>query len=1085
MSASGHLIDEQRSVLARPIAPLLVSAAAGSGKTRVLVERFVSAVLEEQIAPERLLTITFTVRAAAELRERVAARLGEREGRLQRSRLRGAFIGTFHGFCAMLLREQSFEGALQPGFSVLEEGHAALLRARAYEEALGALVEELSGEQREQLSAYAPEQLQQAILTVYDQLRSRGQRSPALPAPGAGRGGGEEGEGEASAIAALFSRLLELFDERFAAHKQAAGCLDYDDLELCALALLQGDSRLRARWRRRYALIMVDEFQDVNARQLALLRALEDGNLLTVGDEQQSIYGFRHAEVEIFRRRAAALRREGAELTLRTSFRAHPELIETLNALFAQRLGDRHRAMAAGRTETLRAREPAEPRLELLLVDEALARLPWPAGVQQRRGVTRTRLLEAQLLAERIAQLLAQGTCQPAQVAILMRSRTGMAVYRQALEARSIPLASGGESLWGSEATTTLLCHLRSLLNDEEELALSTALASPLCGLSAEALLGIAQLRARLGCSLATALAQAVRSDPAASERRQPQALSERERKRLERYLKERERARAQLCYEGIAATLQRAGELLDEEDQDAVGALVAAARRFERAEGPRVRSFLEYAALAAELPDRAQAPAPATEEGVWLLTIHAAKGLEFDVVCLAELGSAVRLQRPLVLVDGERLGVRIPSHAGKEERSALDYDQLLAERSAREQEESERLLYVACTRARERLILSGCAPFARWPAERPGGAQLHWLAPALLPDLAGALEAAERLVDPLTVPGIAGPVRLRLLGERAAQALEREAPRAGRAEQGRAGPRRGGPPAPSPPQATPSLKELLARRELISYSSLAKLERCALRFYVEDILRLPELSIARGGEAACERERRPGARARGGRALGKILHALIAAPPAERAGAPGPSAVAQLAASAGLGEPSAAECAEIAELARVALSGPLAQRAARAQGARELPFVFVLDPQLPPIGGAFDLYARERDQALVIDYKSDRLREGVSAEDAVRERYSLQRQIYALAALRDGAAAVEVIHWFLRHPEQPAVARYGREQGQQLEAQLRERLDAACALAPAPSPAPNRALCAGCPARGGLCSWDLEATFRAPEATP
>src|SRR5579875_2340821 len=91
------------------------------------------------------------------------------------------------------------------------------------------------------------------------------------------------------------------------------------------------------------------------------------------------------------------------------------------------------------------------------------------------------------------------------------------------------------------------------------------------------------------------------------------------------------------------------------------------------------------------------------------------------------------------------------------------------------------------------------------------------------------------------------------------------------------------------------------------------------------------------------------GARARGGRALGKILHALIAAPPAERAGAPGPSAVAQLAASAGLGEPSAAECAEIAELARVALSGPLAQRAARAQGARELPFVFVLDPQLPP----------------------------------------------------------------------------------------------------------------------------------------
>jgi ATP-dependent helicase/nuclease subunit A len=1147
MSEPDRLSEEQLAVVGRPVAPLIVVAAAGSGKTRVLVERFVEAVLVERIPPERLLTITFTVRAAAQLRERIAARLGERGATGEPAALQGAFIGTFHGFCAALLRAEAFEDELAPTFAVLDDGRAALLRKRAYEDALNALGREQGAGELALLAPFAPDTLRSAILDTYDRCRSRGELRPRLPSTGVlatqPEGDAAERDRRARSTLATLGRLLELFDDHYRAQKQAARGLDYDDLELRALALLRGDPKLRRRWRKRFALIMVDEYQDVNARQLGLLEALADENLLTVGDQQQSIYGFRHAEVRIFRDRAEALREQGAELHLASNYRSHPELIETLNALFAQRLGDRYVPMRAGRSAEPSERARGEQgRVELLLVDGRCSALPWPAEVDRGRGMIRTRLLEAQLLARRIAQLLEDGRLECAQIAILMRSRIGMEAYRQALEARAIPVALSPASLWGGQTARTLLNHLRAVLNEGDEPALCAALISPLCGLSTGALLGIATLRSRLGCSLEQALRAALdeakpprggrRSGTPERARAQGEALSADERERLADYLRLREHARAQLLHEGIAAALRSAGELLPSSETQTVGALVASARSFERAEGPRVRSFLEYAELSAELPQRADGPAPQAQAGVRLLTIHAAKGLEFDVVCIAELGGKPPSGRPTLLAEGERVGLRMPGFAGAEEWAAFDYEELLREREEREQEEGERLLYVACTRARERLIFSGCAKFDPWPTPRPGGAHLHWLAPALAPQLPQRLARSGGLEGPLVVEGIAGSLRLELLGPEQAAALERDLrlgerlPTGGAIEADRAESER---PLRADPPAT--LAQLIGRRELISYSSLAKLERCALRFYVEDVLRLPapihpaseEPGGERGQERRQAREQEPGGAsagrgaAAGGRSLGVILHRLIAAYGGDRQGARdpaeadpytsrperadptacrpettdasasrpeviGPEAVAALARSLYGEAPSERKCVEIAQLARVALEGELARRARSAGGGHELPFLFELDREHPPIGGVFDLYARERDHALVIDYKSDHLRAGVTPEEVVRDSYALQRLLYALAALRGGASSVEVIHWFLRLPEQPAPARFERAQEGELEAQLRERLRADGARQLEPSPNPNRVLCAGCPARGGLCGWDPKLTYRAPE---
>src|SRR6202035_2193264 len=133
---------------------------------------------------------------------------------------------------------------------------------------------------------------------------ARGGQRPRLPVRAAVPGAEPEEE-QALAAVALFDRLLELFSAAYERLKRARGVLDFDDLELIAGELLAANAGLRASWSERFGLLMVDEFQDTNPRQMAILRLLERENLFTVGDELQSIYGFRHADVSLFRERRA------------------------------------------------------------------------------------------------------------------------------------------------------------------------------------------------------------------------------------------------------------------------------------------------------------------------------------------------------------------------------------------------------------------------------------------------------------------------------------------------------------------------------------------------------------------------------------------------------------------------------------------------------------------------------------------------------------------------------------------------------------------------------------------------------------
>jgi len=164
--------------------PLLVSAAAGSGKTSVLVERFVRAVREDGVAPGRILAITFTERAAGELRERVRARLLELGDRDAARDTEGAFVGTFHGFCVRVLRAHPLAAGLDPAFTIMDEGLAGRLRETAFK---AALKEFLQGERAaavDMLAAYGVDRVRALVDQAF-----RGAAQPRLEQPTAARAG--------------------------------------------------------------------------------------------------------------------------------------------------------------------------------------------------------------------------------------------------------------------------------------------------------------------------------------------------------------------------------------------------------------------------------------------------------------------------------------------------------------------------------------------------------------------------------------------------------------------------------------------------------------------------------------------------------------------------------------------------------------------------------------------------------------------------------------------------------------------------------------------------------------------------------
>jgi hypothetical protein len=231
------------------------------------------------------------------------------------------------------------------------------------------------------------------------------------------------------------------------------------------------------------------------------------------------------------------------------------------------------------------------------------------------------------------------------------------------------------------------------------------------------------------------------------------------------------------------------------------------------------------------------------------------------------------------------------------------------------------------------------------------------------------------------------------------------------------------------------------------------------------------------------EDHRAAGAGQRGGlgaRERGTLVHRVLETFDFSSSAPPGPKEIAVVADELGLSA-DARELAEMAALIAAAHTSPLGRRiAAAARRSLEHPFAFGIGPHAPLVTGVIDALCEEGDgTALVVDYKSDRLPPDAVPEELVARGYAVQRLLYALAMLREGALTVEIAHWFLERPLEPAVARYRLAERAALEDELAKRLSADWSDPFAVSPAPHRALCLTCPGRDGLCSWGESETMR------
>lgn len=1109
MMGGSPLNPGQRAAVEAPLGGTFISAGAGTGKTRVLTERFVRLALEGPDASaniERLMAITFTDKAAASLTHRIRSALVA-EGCVEEARLiHRAWIGTIHGMCARFLRRHALDAGLDPRFAVLADTAQGALKAEALEAAIlgseGAhtLLAELGSEcllhwvpriatmrgstdraiaplefaavdtgvvlagaadelrslivelAREPLTATVEANLEalNVLLATLDGRSDEG--GDALLEATARfrqvrRGSAtvkelaERAKACACAIAEAaaddlvrdmgerFRAIEDDYASRYAELKRQRGALDFDDLQAKTLELLRARPDIAAASREARLEVMVDEFQDTDPLQMAVIGELAGEAVLTVGDERQSIYGFRGADVEVFRGRAADLPRERRH-PLTENYRSHPELLAFFNSLFTRPpfWPSDFQLLEPGAREGLRDPDgwPGEaPRVEVLLMDRRRCEGPGK------------RTHEAAALAARLAEMVGAGTARPRDIAVLLRSATGAAVFEAAIRDAGLPvISSAGGGFFDSAEVDELEALVRVLWDVTDDMALVRVLAGRMCALSEDSLFLLSEHARALRDAEPSAT---VPLWDAARDPGRP-GLRELEEVALRECLGAIESARAQQGRKPLS------GILLDV--CETVGydlALFAAGRErgwanavkfariageFESAEPGDPSGLLDHLALMRAHAIR-EPEAPMVAEGadaVRLMTIHAAKGLEFPVVAVADLGGSVRggprdagALKAVLEAGRVLMGIRLPTPWAKEAHQCTTSYRLVDDiETAAALEEEKRLLYVACTRAEKALIVSGLAD----PSSEPeGGTRLGWLRSAMgigAGAESGVLECGTRVVLSVLAPPegreAIEPPRLETTGI-TSEALERE-----------------------PVGLLAETGHVPAR---VSFSGLQGYRDCPYGYYVRSVLRLGGMRDPKAGAGAMS--------------FGSAFHSALEA---GGAAADTPAVLDSAAGDFGL---DASGRIRLGAAVGAALRDPLVARAL-SSGQREVTFAVEVGGVV--LDGSIDLMLRENDHALIVDYKT-----GGGEPDASRiGKYRLQGLCYALAALREGSASATVA---FVHPEQSRDAdtfKWTATDLPAMEAEIAGILDSMRAGHFEPLGAFEPKVCPECPALGGLC---------------
>ena len=903
----------------------------------------------------------------------------------------------------------------------------------------------------------------------------------------------------AHVLGPAYEQLRELvvrFGTRYEELKSERAALDFEDLQLKTVELLSSSEPLRNRYREQFDHLMVDEFQDTNGLQLRLIEQLRgpDTRLFLVGDEFQSIYGFRHADVEVYRdqhrRFAEGDEANGVALPLTGNFRATPGLVAATNAI--------GRGLLPG-FEPLTAfvEEPeGAPPVELLLtVDDRkqwedeeteLPRLPDDPS-------SGSKVAEARRLAGRLRELVDEGE-DPAGIVVLLRAFTHVAAIETALaDAGLDPYVVGGRGFWSQQQIDDLRCLLTVIANPLDDEALFGALASPACAVLPDTLWLLrraATVEGEGGREYFNHIWPLIRElvEDGAVERGDAEAaalIPPEEMERIERFARILRDLRDHSTEGGLESLVERTATAFEYDlatlrrrDGTArwanVRKLMRLAREFEASEGPDLGAFLEYLETRANSRDREAEAATRAEghAGVRVMTVHGAKGLEFDVVAVADLGRKLQLGwTPLRVRPAEegpeggelaRVGVQL-GRLGRPAERLHDYQDLTELATERDAEEEARLAYVAATRAKRRLLLSGT--FTRNALKKEIDARKPIALQLIRSLLDGDPSAREvelppagdghpsgRLLVEVSEPGPGVGARLLTRRETAAPTEP--------------------PSAAEPPLARPEVPPALIGG--LSYSALSSYENCGYRFYVERVLGIGEPEIASGGDG--EESAGPELRRRFG--PGVAVHALLEWSARNRWREPDVPRVAKALREQGL-EANDEQIAMALDLAKAFLGSSICDEISGGRVGAEVPFVLSVAGTL--VRGSIDLLVERADgSVLVVDYKTDRL--GDRDPEQIVSRYAVQRDLYALAAAARGTP-VETAYVFLERPEPAVRERFSEADLDAARRRIEAVLERLAAGRFEVTNRPHRALCLDCPARERLCSHGpAETTRESPE---
>ncbi len=786
-------------------------------------------------------------------------------------------------------------------------------------------------------------------------------------------------------------QVIECFDRLYSERKRHLAVLDFADLQAFAVLLLESEDSVRQRLQNEFQYVLMDEFQDTNRLEAKLVDLIRSSDrFYAVGDINQSIYGFRHAEPGVFRAYRDNVKARGHRLVeLEENWRSRPEILSAVERISHQMQGVEPLPLIAKRQFP----QKTEASVEVLaaIADSAETALD----------------LEACLVARRILDLreslpLANGVAQFGDIAVLLRNSEVVPAFTRAFDETGIPyLLSQGKGFFETREVADLLCLLQAVDNPRDEVSLTAVLRSPFTGVSDEAL-----LRLRSSANLSSALRKLEHLDKPFS----PEDLSKLRRFR-EQFLRWRESRDTAGFDRLLMRTMDDTGHGFDPGTR--AGANVEKFLALARDASSRLtlQQFVEELKFMRQADAREpDAPPEDAVNAVRIMTIHAAKGLEFPVVFLAALhkGVAAGSASP-AFSPNFGLGAKwVNPVTGEDKRDSL-LKAIEYEVSQREAQEGNRLFYVAMTRAEEHLVFSYSS----------FGKPKEWAA-VLEAALGLDLRTPQQRVQHMEAPD-SESFAVRILATNAPPKL------LARHEQD------------SMPAAIPLLDRPAVHDQhdfAASVTSVALFAHCPRRYFLERYLGF-EGNVPRNLQRVDEDD--PDHEMDASQ-FGLEVHAMLA------------------------GQPVTSPAPEARKLVDSFHASELGRRAARATRiAREFDFLLAVEDVV--LRGQIDLWFEESGEVVLLDYKTDEIKAREATARAMR--YTPQLRLYALALERMlGRSPAQACVYFLR-PGAAVPVSLERSLIDSPEVLVRDFRDAQSSLH---FPLHEGDHCARCPYVRGLC---------------